>query len=1097
MYHKKKANRKFFFQILFAGTVIGIFVFFPSILGLVSAAIGQFFWNNEPVSITLPKDSFQASEKFEAILEHAKTDDIRLAVKNSSGQEYDVDAQLRQVGENVVVTILPTSSLSPGKYSLVVADVDGAEVAQKQFWWGVLAINTNQSVYKPDEEVDFSIGVLDSQGEMVCDAIVSLEIIHQESSLKHVLSTENGEIGVNQECEVYGLTFNPDYAAKLKVGEIGLYTLRLQATTAEGTYAITDSFEVQESPEFIVTRNTATRIYPVVEYPVQIEVTPQKDFAGTITETVPASFAISVPSSSLQPKITDTALGKKEIRWDVHWKANQTYLLEYNYDAPDVSPELYTIGPATFTNMEDFIVFQETRLWSIAVDAVTYDAVTTSTSASFSHTTSGSDRVLLVYTYAFNANVDPDVTGITYNGVSMSKVTESSIQYVANRYIEVQVWQLVAPATGSNTVSITYAGTYTKTSASAISFTGVDQSTPIGSSGTNSSTNAHPSVTFSTTNSNSIIVGGSLSRGGDTDPFTPGMGVTERWDFATGVNVNTDLGLWGGQKDAPTATSYTIDSTGAVSDAMVIAGVELNEAVSGVTISGVVYNAGTSTALTECDGSTSNIALRAGSSTFTTTCDNATGAFSFTGLTAPSAGDGLILWIDGEATDGAMVLRYDGTGDSTGHVFYDETVVITSDDATAVDTTDMDFYDSSNDADIPYTVTSGNVTIASGHTLMIASSKTFDPGGTVITNATGGTLHLDDTATAYLDTATNTIGADILIDTGATLYINADTNIDGGDITLTGTGAVTTNVGTPTVTISGGGTIGGASGTLAFHHVTLDQTGTTVLDSSLTTTNLTIGDGSNARTLDIETNDDAVDVNGDFTIATSGTYQASSTTPTTIAGDYVNDGTLTEGTGTIVLDGASNSDIDPGCTTLSSCTEQNFYTLTISKTSGATEVSLLSSNLRTINSFNVTTGTFVQGSQDVLLEGVAALTVPIGSTYSNTSTGDITLGSGISIGGTMTVQGNGSTCGQADDIVIDSTDGTQRAWTGAGTFNVNDVTVSDMDGTATIVAFSSTNNGNLGSNWDVQSGCGGGPVNSELLRHGGWFSGDTDQPFTF
>ncbi len=1093
---QKKTLAKRFLHILIAVIAIGFFTYLPSIFGAVSAAIGQFFWNNEAISITLPKDTFGAAEEVVAILEHADSEVLQLAVKDSDGIEHEVDVKMRQAGENVVLTILPSSNLKPGKYSLVITD-DQEHSVEQQFWWGVLVINTNQSIYQPDDTVLFSIGVLDSAGDMVCDADVTLHVTHQETQEVVTLSTADESIRVSDECDVYGLTTLPDYFATMDVAKVGEYRLSLSATTPEGTYSIVDAFQVQQDPEFIVYRETATRIYPVIEYPVVIEVTPKSDFKGQIIEAVPNSFSIKADTDTPTRQVIDAADDRKEIIWNVDWTAGQTYLLQYVYDAPDVSPELYTLGPLRMVNSEEFQVFQELRTWSIASDAVAYDAVTTSSSASFSHTTSGTDRLLVVFLHIFSQTANPTAT-VTYNGVGMTLQETAENNFSVNRYIVVHAYTLVNPASGSNTVAITYGGTYATTGASAVSYTGVDQSSPVGAT-TNTTATGNPTITLATNTANSLVVGASSNRGGDVAPFTPGTGVTERFDWATGANVNIDLSQFGGDRSTTSTGNYTINATGTGSDPHSMVALEIKEvAASGITISGNVYNPGTTTAYSECDGSTNNIAVRASSTTYTTSCNASTGAWSVGSVTQPSAGDGLIVWIDGEATDGALAIRYDGSGDSTGHIFYQGVVKVVSDDATAIDTTDMDAYDSGQDADIPYTVTSGNLTVASGHALMVTAGTTFDPGGSVTTNATGGNFHIDDNAVAYLDTATNTIGADVLVDTGATLYINANTNIDGGDITLTGTGTVTTNAGTPTTTLSGAGTIGGGTGTLTFYNLTLDQSGATILASSLTTSNaLTIGDGTNTRALNVETNDNAVDVNGNFTIAANGTYTASSTTNLTIAGNYVNDGILAEGTGTIVLDGAGAANLDPGCGTLSSCTGQNFYNLTISKTLTATEVSLVSSNLRTTNNFYILTGTFVQGAQDVRLEGTNPLNVPINGVYSNTSTGNITLGGGISIGGSIIMQGNGPTCGLADSIVISSTDGTQRAWTGSGTFTINDVTVSDMGGTATIIAYSSTNAGNMGSNWTVQVGCDGTPTNDQLMRHGGWFTGGSDQPFTF
>jgi hypothetical protein len=63
------------------------------------------------------------------------------------------------------------------------------------------------------------------------------------------------------------------------------------------------------------------------------------------------------------------------------------------------------------------------------------------------------------------------------------------------------------------------------------------------------------------------------------------------------------------------------------------------------------------------------------------------------------------------------------------------------------------------------------------------------------------------------------------------------------------------------------------------------------------------------------------------------------------------------------------------------------------------------------------------------------------------------------------LNGNGFTCGDADDISISSTNTTPRNWNGLGVFRISDVTVSYQTGSATINAIDSTSGGNMGANW--------------------------------
>jgi len=70
------------------------------------------------------------------------------------------------------------------------------------------------------------------------------------------------------------------------------------------------------------------------------------------------------------------------------------------------------------------------------------------TGFSFSHTCSGTERLLLVWVIDIGSN-DTAVTGITYNGDAMTRLGE-----VSDGSNVVEGWYLVNPDTGTNTVSV-------------------------------------------------------------------------------------------------------------------------------------------------------------------------------------------------------------------------------------------------------------------------------------------------------------------------------------------------------------------------------------------------------------------------------------------------------------------------------------------------------------------------------------------------------------------------------------------------------------------------------------------------------------------
>jgi hypothetical protein len=240
------------------------------------------------------------------------------------------------------------------------ANLDGVTYTQEQeFTLGVLVINTHKSIYSPDETAFIGIAVLDNEGHMVCDADVTLTIT-DPSNIETVLSTGNGLINVSPQCCVYGVTNLPDFYTNYEVGGAGTYVMNLTAVTADGTKSITDEFTVQNSVDFEVARDGATRIYPPVPYVMNFTIKANKDYDGLIREYVPASFVITPQDGLIVATVGDIS---KILTWNKNLVKGETYNIYYEFDAPDVSPYLFVLGELEIGD------WKETRKWRIAADA--------------------------------------------------------------------------------------------------------------------------------------------------------------------------------------------------------------------------------------------------------------------------------------------------------------------------------------------------------------------------------------------------------------------------------------------------------------------------------------------------------------------------------------------------------------------------------------------------------------------------------------------------------------------------------------------------------------------------------------------------------
>jgi hypothetical protein len=133
---------------------------------------------------------------------------------------------------------------------------------------------------------------------------------------------------------------------------------------------------------------------------------------------------------------------------------------------------------------------------SIAYDATAASALATSSPITWTHTCAGANGMLVVAIHAYGYNKTPTCSAVTYNGASMNNVLTVAAN-TGNYKINLTVWLLPAPATGSAyTVSATVSN-ISWAFGTSVSYSGCSQVT------TADNTNY---ATFTTTGSHSINV---------------------------------------------------------------------------------------------------------------------------------------------------------------------------------------------------------------------------------------------------------------------------------------------------------------------------------------------------------------------------------------------------------------------------------------------------------------------------------------------------------------------------------------------------------------------------------------------------------------
>lgn len=199
-------------------------------------------------------------------------------------------------------------------------------------------------------------------------------------------------------------------------------------------------------------------------------------------------------------------------------------------------------------------------------------------SASFSHDGgSGGERGLFVCC-KLRDDANAGVSGITFNGVALAKALDVEHEYTSGVWANVEWWYVVNPASGSNTLAVTYDQTLVADEITAVTLSGVDQGDPIGASSGTTGTGTGQSHSLVTEGDNSWVLGGIAKRRAGGGSFSPGTDVVELADGETGTAGTQDLSYWDGYKAAGAAGSVTVEATHSVSSQWTMGLIEVKEA---------------------------------------------------------------------------------------------------------------------------------------------------------------------------------------------------------------------------------------------------------------------------------------------------------------------------------------------------------------------------------------------------------------------------------------------------------------------------------------------------------------------------------------
>jgi hypothetical protein len=211
--------------------------------------------------------------------------------------------------------------------------------------------------------------------------------------------------------------------------------------------------------------------------------------------------------------------------------------------------------------------------WSNLLN-VTVDSTSTGTiakdnsSTSFSHTTSGTDRLMLV-AISFGEDSDESVSSMTYNGTTLTLVG-----VVETDKPRVEIWSLVAPVTGTHTVAVTTSASgHSGAAIGVMTFNDVHQPSPLESFFSSTGDSSTASVTSSSASDHLVFAAVAIEDGSKRS-LSSGAGQTERWDLFADDKAN------GGGSTETGAGSVTTSWTWGSSDKWVIGGVSIRSTTS-------------------------------------------------------------------------------------------------------------------------------------------------------------------------------------------------------------------------------------------------------------------------------------------------------------------------------------------------------------------------------------------------------------------------------------------------------------------------------------------------------------------------------------
>jgi len=269
-------------------------------------------------------------------------------------------------------------------------------------------------------------------------------------------------------------------------------------------------------------------------------------------------FGVVFPPTFTSQPATQTVLVQQPVTFQVTVSGTAPFHYQWRKNGTNISgatSNSYSIASAQLSSQAIYSVIvtnlvgsatSSNAILNVINSAISVDATTVTSSntsqLTWSHTVgSASNRMLIVA--ASHRNGNNIVTGVTYGGVALTKIGSTNAPANVN---SCSLWQLLAPPPGTAPVVVNVSGGAQNIVAGATSFTGVDQSTPLGAfaASADKDNKSGPTTVAAAANPGDLVMA-VLSASAAAVTATNASGQAALWNRKTGTAGGDIIGAGG------------------------------------------------------------------------------------------------------------------------------------------------------------------------------------------------------------------------------------------------------------------------------------------------------------------------------------------------------------------------------------------------------------------------------------------------------------------------------------------------------------------------------------------------------------------------